>query len=32
MDEGLIVEYGTPEKVFNNPQEERTKNFLNKIL
>jgi polar amino acid transport system ATP-binding protein len=32
MDQGSIVEYGSPEKIFNHPQEERTKNFLNKII
>jgi len=32
MDQGLIVEYGSPEKIFNNPKEERTKNFFSKIL
>lgn len=28
MDEGYIVEEGTPEQVFDNPQSERTKDFL----
>jgi len=28
MDGGVIVEQGTPEEVFNNPKEERTKRFL----
>lgn len=28
MDEGLIVEQGTPEEVFDHPREERTKHFL----
>ncbi|AEB76566.1 amino acid ABC transporter ATP-binding protein [Clostridium botulinum] len=32
MDDGKIVEEGTPEKVFNNPKENRTKVFLNKVL
>ena len=32
MDEGKIVEEGTPEDVFNNPREERTKEFLGRIL
>lgn len=32
MDEGVIVEQGTPEKVLVNPSEERTKNFLSKVL
>lgn len=32
MDEGRIVEEGTPEEVFNNTKEERTRLFLSKIL
>ncbi len=32
MDEGVIVEQGTPEEVLNNPKEERTKSFLDKVL
>ena len=32
MDEGQIVETGTVEHFFNNPQEERTKLFLSQIL
>ncbi len=32
MDEGVIVEEGTPEHFFTNPQHERTKLFLSKIL
>lgn len=28
MDAGVIVEQGTPEEVFSNPKEERTKQFL----
>src|SRR5215207_3398235 len=32
MDEGRIVEVGTPEHFFENPQNERTKRFLNQIL
>ncbi|WP_249870493.1 amino acid ABC transporter ATP-binding protein [Oceanobacillus saliphilus] len=32
MDNGLIVEEGNPDQLFNNPQSERTKGFLNKIL
>jgi general L-amino acid transport system ATP-binding protein len=32
FDEGLIVESGTPEDVFHNPQEDRTKLFLSQIL
>ena len=32
MDDGKIVEYGDSTEFFNNPKEERTKQFLNKIL
>ncbi|MGB5945111.1 amino acid ABC transporter ATP-binding protein [Paenisporosarcina sp.] len=32
MDQGLLVEEGTPDQVFNNPQHERTKAFLSKVL
>jgi ABC-type polar amino acid transport system ATPase subunit len=32
MDEGLIVEENIPENIFLNPQNERTKNFLGKVL
>jgi general L-amino acid transport system ATP-binding protein len=32
MDAGEIVEENTPEEFFNNPQNERTKTFLNQIL
>jgi ABC-type polar amino acid transport system ATPase subunit len=32
MDGGEIVEQNTPEEFFNNPQNERTKTFLNQIL
>ena len=32
MDEGVIVEQGTPEEVLVNPSEERSKNFLSKVL
>ncbi|MEW5921018.1 MAG: amino acid ABC transporter ATP-binding protein [Bacillota bacterium] len=32
MDEGLIVEEGNPEQLFNNPQNQRTRSFLSKIL
>lgn len=31
MDEGVIVEEGTPAEVFDNPQHERTKDFLGHI-
>ena len=32
FDEGKVVESGTPEDIFNNPQEDRTKLFLSQIL
>ena len=32
MDQGIIVEVATPEAFFNNPQEERTRQFLSQIL
>lgn len=32
MDEGLIVEEGLPDKIFNNPQNPRTQSFLSKVL
>ena len=32
FDEGLIVESGPPEQIFNDPQEDRTKLFLSQIL
>ena len=31
MDGGNIVEQGTPEQIFKNPQEERTRQFLSRI-
>ncbi len=32
LDEGVVVEENAPEAIFSNPQEARTKDFLNKIL
>jgi len=32
LDHGLILEEGPPEKIFNSPEHERTKEFLSKIL
>jgi polar amino acid transport system ATP-binding protein len=32
MDQGKVVEEGTPEHFFTNPQEERTKTFLRQVL
>ncbi len=32
MDQGIIMESGTPAEIFDNPQNERTKLFLSKVL
>lgn len=32
MDQGKILEMGTPQQVFDNPQQERTKEFFSKVL
>ena len=32
MDEGRIIEEGTPSDIFDHPQNERTKTFLSKVL
>lgn len=32
MDQGIIQEQGTPEQVIGNPREERTQEFLSKVL
>ncbi len=32
IDEGVIVEEGTPTEIFDNPKEDRTKRFLSKVL
>ena len=32
MDGGVVLEEGTPDEIFNNPKEARTKEFLSKIL
>ena len=32
MDDGYIVEEGNPKDVISNPQHQRTKNFLSKML
>ena len=32
MDEGRIIETGTPEKIFSSPQSPRLKDFLSKVL
>ena len=32
MDEGQIMEMGTPDEIFNNPKNQRTQSFLSKVL
>ncbi|WP_286400198.1 amino acid ABC transporter ATP-binding protein [Pseudarthrobacter defluvii] len=32
MDQGQIVEQGTPQEIFTNPQEPRTRSFFSKVL
>lgn len=32
MDDGIIAEEGTPQQIFTNPQNDRTKAFLSKVL
>ena len=32
MDDGILAEKGTPEQIFSNPQNPRTKEFLSKVL
>ena len=32
MDQGKILEEGTPEEIFNNPKNPRTIDFLSKVL
>jgi polar amino acid transport system ATP-binding protein len=32
IDEGFIVEEGPPSEIFGNPKNQRTINFLNKVL
>jgi polar amino acid transport system ATP-binding protein len=32
MDGGQIIEKGTPEQIFEHPTEDRTKDFLSKVL
>lgn len=32
MDKGVIAEEGTPDKIFNNPEQERTREFLKRTL
>jgi polar amino acid transport system ATP-binding protein len=32
MDDGIVVESGTPRAIIADPQHERTKSFLSKVL
>lgn len=32
LDDGYLVEEGTPEEIFDNPKEDRVKDFLSKVL
>jgi putative lysine transport system ATP-binding protein len=32
MEKGVIAEEGTPEQIFNNPKQERTREFLKRTL
>lgn len=32
MDQGIVMEQGTPEEIFDNPKNERTQSFLSKVL
>ncbi len=32
MDEGIIIEEGTPDEIFNHPKSERLKDFLSKVI
>jgi len=32
MDDGVVVETGAPREVFANPREQRTQDFLSKVL
>ena len=32
MSEGRIIEKGTPKQIFENPKNQRTKNFIDKVL
>ena len=32
IDQGIIMEKGTPQQIFENPQHERTQSFLSKVL
>lgn len=32
MDQGKVIESGTPDEIFNHPKNQRTKDFLSKVL
>ena len=32
MDDGIILEEGSPDQIFNNPKNERTRQFLSRII
>ncbi|MNE93442.1 Arginine transport ATP-binding protein ArtM [compost metagenome] len=32
MDQGIVLEQGTPQEVFNSPKHQRTQDFLSKVL
>jgi polar amino acid transport system ATP-binding protein len=32
MDQGQIVEQGTPQEIFTNPRELRTRSFFSKVI
>lgn len=32
MDQGIVIEEGPPSRIFNTPQQERTKEFLRRVL
>ena len=32
IDQGVVMESGTPQEVFSNPKNDRTKLFLSKVL
>ena len=32
MDEGFVIERGTPDEVLRNPSQQRTRDFMSKLL
>jgi polar amino acid transport system ATP-binding protein len=32
MDDGVVVERGTPDEVLRNPSQQRTRDFMSKLL